>query len=147
MPIFYDIDRKLGIIRERWTGSVTAEDVKLLWTRYLADPEILALRATLADLREATLEFGGAQLRRLVQTVVDPQVQGRDWISAIIVAGPVQLDISRQYQDLADHYSRDAIFFDEHDALEWLLRQRATPHGMGRWAPWGDRRGDGSTEH
>ena len=146
MPILFDIDRKLGIIRETWVGSVTAEDVKQLWSHYLADPEILALRATLADLRDATLEFGGAQLRRLVETVVDPQVQGRDWITAIVVAGPVQLELSRQYQDLAEHFSRDAIFFDAHDALEWLMRQRAKPHPVGRWAPWGER-GSRSTEH
>ena len=146
MPIAFTIDRKLGIVREYWAGSVTAEDVKELWSHYLSDPEIMGLRATLADLREATLDFGGAQLRRLVSTVVDPQVQGRDWISAIIVAGPVQLEMSRQYQELAENYSRDAIFFDEHDALEWLMRQRASPHGVGRWAPWGDL-GSDRTEH
>jgi hypothetical protein len=30
----------------------------------------------------------------------------------------------RQFQEMADIYSRDAIFFNEQDALLWLFRQR-----------------------
>ena len=141
MPISFTIDTRLGIVREKWTGKVTVEEVRQHWTHYLTDPEILALRATLADVREATLDFGGWQMRRLIETVVDPLLQGRDWITAILIGGSRQVDMSRTYQELADHYSRDAIFFEEHDAIEWLVRQRAGLHAAGRSAPWGDKRG------
>jgi len=140
MPITFSIDTRLGIIRETWTGKISAEEVRAHWTRMATDPEALALRASLADLREASLDFGSWQMRRLIDTVVTPLLKGRDWISAMVVAGPFQLGMTRQYQDLADHYSRDAIFFNEHEALEWLIRQRAGLPGPGRSAPWGDHR-------
>ena len=138
MPITVSIDKKLGIIREMWVGSISAGEVREHWTRLLTDPEALALRASLSDLREASLDFGGWQMRRLIDTVVNPLLQGRDWISAMIVAGPLQLGMTRQYQDLADHYSRDAIFFNEHDALEWLMHQRSGVQAQGRSIPWGE---------
>jgi hypothetical protein len=138
MPITFSIDRNFGIIREMWVGRISSGEVSEHWTRLLTDPDALALRASLADLRAASLDFGGWQMRRLIDTVVNPLLQGRDWISAMIVAGPMQLGMTRQYQDLADHYSRDAIFFNDHDALEWLMRQRAGSHAPGRSAPWGD---------
>ena len=138
MPISFTIDNKLGIIRETWSGKVTVEDVRALWSHHVSDPEALALRATLADLRDATIEFGGWQMGRLIETVVDPVLQGRGWITAILVEGPVQLEMSRQFQELADHFSHDAIFFEEHDALEWLIRQRAGSMAGGRSIPWGD---------
>jgi hypothetical protein len=138
VPISVNLDPRLGIIREMWVGKVSAEDVREHWTRLLTDPEALALRASLADLREASLDFGGWQMRRLIDTVVTPLLHGRDWITAMIVAGPLQLGMTRQYQDHAEHFSRDAIFFNEHDALEWLVHQRAGLQGHGRSAPWGD---------
>ena len=140
MPITFDIDSNLGIVRESWTGKISAEEVRAHWVRMLTDPEVLALRASLSDLRQASLDFGGWQMRRLIDTVVTPLLNGRDWITAMIVAGPFQLGMTRQYQDHANHYSRDAIFFNEHDALEWLVRQRAGLPGLGRSVPWGDSR-------
>jgi len=136
MPITFSIDDRLGIIRETWSGVCTIEDLRGLWTHYMSDPEILALRVTYADLRTASISFAGWQMRSLVKAVVDPVLQGRDWLTAIVVDGPIQLGMSRQFQEFADHFSRDAIFFDPQDALEWLVRGRAEM-SAGRALPWG----------
>ena len=136
MPITFSIDPKLGIIREKWSGVCTIEDLRGLWTIYMSDPEVLALRVSYADLREASITFAGWQMRSLIKAVVDPVLQGRDWLTAIVVSGPIQLGMSRQFQEFADHFSRDAIFFDPQDALEWLMRGRAEM-SAGRAMPWG----------
>jgi hypothetical protein len=136
MPITFSVDNRLGIVRETWIGAVTAQDLRSLWTGYMADPEILALRVTYVDLRAASITFAGSQMRSLIKEVVDPVLQGREWLTAIVVSGPLQLGMSRQFQEFADHFSHDAIFFDDQDALEWLMRQRAE-RSLGRAAPWG----------
>jgi len=136
MPITFSVDNRLGIVRETWIGAVTARDLRSLWTGYMADPEILALRVTYVDLRAASITFAGSQMRSLIKEVVDPVLQGREWLTAIVVSGPLQLGMSRQFQEFADHFSHDAIFFDDQDALEWLMRQRAE-RSLGRAAPWG----------
>jgi len=120
MGITYSIDDNLGIIRETWTGDVSAQDLATYWNHYLADPRVLSIRKTLVDLRDATPTFSGQQLSALIRAVVDPVLQGRDWKTAIVVAQPVQFGVSRQYHAFAQHYSTDSIFSDPATALAWL---------------------------
>jgi hypothetical protein len=123
MPISYSIDSQLGIILETWVGNVSAKDLSEYWKNYLANPEVLSLRRTLVDLRQAYPTFTGSELSDLISRIVDPILQGRDWKTAIIVDRPVQFGISRQYHAFAEHYSRDAIFSDPTSALKWLTSQ------------------------
>jgi hypothetical protein len=123
MPISYSIDSRLGIILETWVGNVSAKDLADYWRSYLANPEVLSLRRTLVDLRQAHPVFTGSELSGLISSIVDPVLQGRDWKTAIVVDKPVQFGISRQYHAFAEHYSRDAIFSDPASALEWLTSQ------------------------
>ena len=123
MPISYSIDAQLGIIVETWVGEVSASDLAEYWRHYLADPKVLLLRRTLVDLRQSHPTFNGKELSHLIDSIVNPILQGRDWKTAIIVDKPVQFGISRQYQAFAAHYSRDAIFSDPAVALEWLTNQ------------------------
>jgi len=120
MPISYSIDAQLGIIVETWVGDVSASDLAEYWKNYLANPEVLALRRTLVDLRQANPTFTGRELSALISSIVDPILQGRDWKTAIVVEKPVQFGVSRQYHAFAEHYSRDAIFSDPASALKWL---------------------------
>jgi hypothetical protein len=122
MPITYSIDKRNGIISEVWTGQVSTMDLAAHWKRLLADPDALAIRRTLVDLRNSDIAFSGEQLFDLVRTVVEPTLNGRDWRSALLVGGSVQFGVSRQYQAFAQMYSNDAIFHDEDAALKWLLR-------------------------
>src|SRR5262245_27324457 len=96
MPISYSIDKASGVILETWTGDVTAADLRAYWQGYLADPEVLALRRTLVDLRGANLRFNGQQLSDLVSSVVLPALKGRGWKTAIVVDRPEQYGVSRQ---------------------------------------------------
>ena len=122
MPISYKINDEWGCIVETWIGDITAQDLADHWMVYLRDPEVMALRMTLADLRSARLLFTGAQLASLVETIVVPALGGRSWKTAIVVRDPVQFGVSRQYQVFAETYSRDSIFGSEEEALTWLRR-------------------------
>ena len=122
MPITYSIDKSHRIISEVWSGEVSAMDLADHWQRLLVDPDALAIRRTLADLRDCEIAFSGEQLFDLVRTVVEPALNGRDWRSALLVGGSVHFGVSRQYQAFAQMYSKDAIFHDEDAALKWLLR-------------------------
>jgi hypothetical protein len=122
-PISYSIDKVLGIIFEVWRGDVTAVDLKRYWEAYLANPDVLALRRTLVDLRGANIRFTGYELSNLVSTLVLPTLKGRDWKTAIVVDRPVQYGVSRQYQVFAEQYSKDFIFSDYDKALHWLHQE------------------------
>lgn len=125
MPIQYQIDALTGIIEETWNGAVTIGDLRAYWTTYLADPEVLALRRTVADLRAAVIEFTGNELDDLVQSLVVPIVGDRVWKTAIVVSHPVQFGVGRQYQVFAGRYSHDSIFDDLHQAKAWLTASPA----------------------
>jgi len=120
MAIAYSIDREQGCIIETWTGDIAAQDLADHWRVYLADPEVMALRKTLVDLRDARILFTGAQLAYLVESIVMPTLGGLDWKTAIVVQDPVQFGVSRQYHVFAETYSRDSIFGTEDAALAWL---------------------------
>ena len=123
MPISYSIDHERRFIVETWTGDVAEADLAAHWRHYLADPEVLAVRRTLVDLRRGRILFKGDQLANLVDRIVRPALNGRDWKTAILVSDPLQFGVSRQYQVFAETYSRDAIFDSEDAALAWLLRE------------------------
>jgi hypothetical protein len=123
MPITYTIDQDRQLIRETWTGDVQAADLAAHWKIYLADPAVMAIRRTVVDLRAATIMFSGADLALLVRTVALPILEGRKWISALLVDSPVQHGVSRQYHVFAECYSQDAIFKTMADAEAWLLAQ------------------------
>ena len=121
MPITYSIDRDQRVIFEKWTGEVTAAELRDYWRRFLADLEVMALRRTLVDLRQCRVLFTGTELSSLVRYLVIPTLEGRDWKTAIVVENLVHFGVSRQYQVFAESYIKDSIFVDPAAALEWLL--------------------------
>ena len=120
MPITYTIDRAGKVITEVWTGEIQAECLAAYWKRYLADPEVLAIRRTIVDLRQAEILFNGSDLDMLIHSIVLPVLNGRDWKTAIVVGTSLQHGMSRQYQVFAERYSKDAIFQNIEDARNWL---------------------------
>jgi hypothetical protein len=120
MPITYSIDPQHGVIFEKWSGDVPASDLASYWRSYLADPQVLAIRKTVVDLRDSNPTFTGAELADLINTVVLPVLAGREWVTAIVVGRPVHVGVSRQYQVFAERYSRDAIFEEPEQALAWV---------------------------
>ena len=83
----------------------------------------MACRRTLVDLRQADIRFDGKHLAGLVDAVAVPRLGRLKWRTAIVVGGPVQFGVARQYQVFAEVYSTDAIFENYDAALTWLLRQ------------------------
>jgi hypothetical protein len=120
MPITYSIDPQLGVIFEKWSGDVLASDLASYWRSYLADPQVMAIRKTVVDLRDSNPRFTGAELSDLINTIVLPVLAGREWVTAIVVGKPVHVGVSRQYQVFAERYSRDAIFEEPEQALVWV---------------------------
>ena len=120
MPITYTIDHNQKLIMEVWTGEIQAVDLAEYWKRYLGDPDVLAIRRTIADLRQAVILFNGLDMSYLIKSIVQPILAGRDWKTAIVIEKPSQLGISRQYQVFAERYSKDAIFYSIEDARNWF---------------------------
>jgi len=127
LPITYSIDAERGLIFESWSGDVSASDLADYWRAYLADPEVMAIRRTVVDLRDSNPTFTGAELSSLIHNIVFDVLGERDWITAIVVAKPLQFGVSRQYQVFAECYSRDAIFEDPDLALAWIQGQQRAP--------------------
>lgn len=121
-PITYSIDRARDFILEVWRGLVTADDLRAHWGAFLENADVMRIRRTLVDMREAELQFTGQELSHLVSDLVIPRLGGLDWKTAILVAQPVQFGVSRQYQVFAESYSADSIFYDVDEAIAWLLR-------------------------
>jgi hypothetical protein len=123
MPISYSIDREHRCIHETWTGMITAKDLGDYWKRILADPVVMVIRRTIVDLRGSRILFSGEQLAELVEGVVLPLLNGKNWRTAIVVGDLVQYEVSRQYHALAESYSRDAMFSTKEAALTWMQTQ------------------------
>ena len=120
MPITYTIDYNQKLISEEWTGEIRANDLADYWKRYLSNPDVLAIRRTIVDLRQAVILFNGADMNYLIQSIVRPILAGRNWKTAIVIEKPLQLGISRQYQAFAERYSKDEIFYTIDEARNWL---------------------------
>jgi len=120
MPITYTIDYDQELIMETWIGEIRAVDLAEYWKRYLGNPDVLAIRRTIVDLRQAVILFNGADLNQLIQSLVQPILAGRDWKTAIVIEKPLQLGMSRQYQVFAERYSKDAIFYSIEEARNWF---------------------------
>jgi hypothetical protein len=124
LPITWTIDDGYGIVRQSWVGCVTAEELGVFFRAISSDPRALALGKALVDLRSFTPGFSGRELKNLIDTVVRPAVYPGRFISAIVVAEPVQVGLSRQYQVFSEAYSADQIFTDYDEALAWLMQHQ-----------------------
>ena len=95
MPITYRLDHARRIIVETWSGAVNEAELATHWRGYLADPDVMHCRRTLVDLREAEIAFTGSELAGLVHRIVAPVLGDRKWVSAILVASPLQYGSAR----------------------------------------------------
>jgi len=123
MPITYCMDREKKLIYETWTGEIRVDDLKMYWQRYLADAEVLEIRRTIVDLRSSVIHLSWMDFDGLIKDLVLPALKGRKWTTAIVVEGPAQFGVSRQYQAFADRFSKDSIFDDVAEAEKWICSQ------------------------
>jgi hypothetical protein len=123
MPLSYAIDQSRGLIHEVWTGDVTARQLKALWKAYLSNPQVLAIRKTLVDMRNGNIAMRGMEMMDLIEKVAIPGLKGLDWKTALVVADRTQFGFSRQFQVYSHYYNRNSIFEDYDEALRWILAQ------------------------
>jgi hypothetical protein len=124
VPITYSIDHENGCVVETWTGDVTARELAALWHRYTEDPEVQALRRSLADLRHCRIAFTPEELSHLVERIAVPALSGKRWRTAIVLGDPSHFEMSRQFHLFAESYSQDSVFSTPEAALAWLRSQR-----------------------
>ena len=127
MSISYEVLPLEGIILETWCGDITIATLRAHLDTMLRDAACLRLAKSLADVRQATVLFTDQDLRTALRDVALPLLQGRDWISAIVVQGPLQLHMASRYHALAAMFSQDAVFCQVDEAERWLLRQEQRP--------------------
>lgn len=123
MPISWAVDPEKRIVFSTWVGDISIADLRKHWAAVLSDPQARAVARTVADLREATLNFSGAELMQAVHEVALPALAGLAWKNALVVARPDQYGVSRQFQVFSEAVSRDAIFEDPASAVQWVLDQ------------------------
>ena len=99
------------------------DDLETYWQRYLADAEVLEIRRTIVDLRASVISLSWMDLDGLIKELVLPALKGRKWTTAIVVEGPAQFGVSRQYQAFADRFSKDSIFANVLEAEKWICSQ------------------------
>jgi len=122
MPITYRIDDSLGVLVTTWSGRVTIAEQARHWEAILADPRAVALRRSVVDIRAGTPAFTGAEMRDAL-AVLQKRLDGRRWVTAIVVANAVQFGVSRQFEVLAAGVTDDEIFEDMDAALRWIADQ------------------------
>lgn len=123
MAISYVVDGCLGLIAETWSGEIFASDLTEYWIASLGNERHLSIRRTLADVRNASLNFTQQELLVAIQTVILPRLRGRGWVAAIVVGDVPQFKMSRHYQIHASGCCYDGIFSSPEEARAWLLRQ------------------------
>jgi hypothetical protein len=123
MTITYEIQHADNVIAETWQGDITIDQLRAYWREILSDPEVMKIRRTLVDVRFASIGFSDAEFDRAVSDVVFPALEGRDWITAIVVNTSRQLQLGSRYHSYAARYSSDVIFSSVDDAKRWLLKQ------------------------
>jgi hypothetical protein len=120
MSITYSIDKTNNVILEVWDGEITRNMLSDYWNHYLSDPEVMAIRRTVVDLRKAKILFKALDMVDLIHTVVAPKLNGLHWRTAIVVKEIDQQVTSYIYQVFAGFYSRDQVFSTMESALQWI---------------------------
>jgi hypothetical protein len=122
-PIRYSFDPERNLILEEWTGLVTTAELKTHWEKFLVDESVINCRRTVVDISASQITVSGEDFSYLINTLVKPALNGRKWITAIVIANDFQFGVSRQYGTYADFYSRDQIFRSLDDAFLWISTQ------------------------
>ena len=131
MPIEYQIYSERGIVYRKFTGKITLADLGRHRRELLADPGIPETFALAADLRECEMAVSADELRGLVRTVIEPHMEGRRWVSALVVAEGAQRDLTDQFVEHSRECGVTEVFADPDAAVEWLLEAIGPAGGRG----------------
>lgn len=130
MGITYFIDEESSALYEKWEGPLRREDVANYWRFFSNNAKAIACTRNLVDIRDAEILFTGEELEKLVHDYLLPLAGIAETKTAILVAQPVQIGVSRQYQVFKQTTGEDALFSDETEAWAWL----GLPEDPGVWS-------------
>ena len=116
------IDHERGFLRGTWTGRVTGIELADATRTLLANPEAMQLGRSLTDLRHAELDLHSTDFSRALLGLIAPGLRDRRYRIALLVADALQFGLGRQFLAITAPYIEGEVFYDEEEALTWLLR-------------------------
>jgi len=127
MPISYTIDLADEVVYRTYTDVVAYDDFAEHWRELLADPDLPSEGPLLlvADMRAAKIDLDGESVLRLVKSVIQPLLNGRKWISAVVVGFPRDFGTTRQFSGCSDTCGETGVFYEVEDAMAWLADRRS----------------------
>ena len=90
------------------------------WAQRLADKDAISYGKTITGVDECQFPFTGDEFRRLIQTLLEPAILGRESRTAIVVNGLAQYGVARQFQVYFGNASEVSVSCDGQTAFEWL---------------------------
>lgn len=127
MSLSYTIDEEKRLLLVRADGPVTLDSFRQHWTEVFADPEAMKCSRVFVDVRGAEIQFAGAKFMELTRSLYAPTIRGRRFRVAVVVEGALQFGVARQLQMVADAEHTHRVFFDQDEAMEWLLSEGFQP--------------------
>ena len=115
--IDYQVDHVHGIIRETFTGEITADQLREYWERLFSDPEANKITKTLVSMTQATPALELPELRAIMKETHQHKRQNL----AIVMTAEL-----KPFMDLYFFFSlkeEDIEFFEnEVEAFKWLTK-------------------------
>ncbi len=122
MPISYEIDTRLGLIRTTAMGVLTDADLVAHKRALASDPRIKPGMRELSDVRGVEqLEVTLAGIGTFVSMDAEPAAMPDDYRLAIVASTDVVFGMARLYQQRTDEeLKRVGIFRTMEEAAAWL---------------------------
>jgi hypothetical protein len=141
MPITYQIDRKITLIRTRCWGNVTIEEVRDHFQQLVKDPDRPDCLDVFLDLRDVTSSPSAKEIREAGNTVARLPSNVRFGACAIVAERDALYGMSRMFAVFVERFfTAISTFRSAPEAEVWLQAQRArelsaaaSPKG-----PWAD---------
>ena len=138
MPFAFEIDGAGNQIREIWTGTVTAAELRESCRQEWADPAYRRGMDMLSDFSAATLDITHDELRRFAQFIGQQEAVRRH---AIVVGRQVGYGVARMFGSLSEvsspYWNSLRVFNSREAAERWLATDPATPDGEAQHNPGG----------
>lgn len=142
MPITYQIDRKVALIRTRCWGNVTIDEVRDHFRQLVKDPDRPDCLDVFLDLRDITSTPSAEDIREAGNTIARLPSTVRFGVCAIVAQRDALYGMSRMFSVFVERFfTAITAFRSVPEAEAWLQAQRgqelsaaaASPKG-----PWAD---------
>ncbi len=126
MPVSYQIDRELALIRTRCRGDVGFAEVVDHFRELESDASLPARLDVLLDLTEMQSVPETDQLQSVAREVAHLQEKLEWGACAIVAKSDLLFGMSRVFHAFAEvHFARSSVFRDLEAAERWLASQRS----------------------